>query len=273
MPTPEEIRTFQNTIFSYFRTNKRVFPWRYETDPYKILVSEVMLQQTQVSRVIPKYQSFLKGFPTIQHLAEASLSDVLREWQGMGYNRRGKYLHDTSRAIVDSFSGIVPDTVESLVDLPGIGPNTAGAIISYAFNKPAPFIETNIRSVYLYFFFAGEHHVTDQALLTLVTKTMDTSRPRDWFYALTDYGVYLKTTEKFKNTQSKHYAKQSAFEGSRRQIRGKILSRASVGGLVLVEDIAFELNREPSVVCSVISDMEREGLIEKSSRGWKLKDA
>ena len=263
---------FQKTIYDYFEKSGRKLPWRYEKDPYRVLLSEVMLQQTQVSRVIPKYKEFLNKFPTIQHLAQSRLSDVLRTWQGMGYNRRAKYLHETARLIVNQFNGTVPDTTDALVALPGIGSHTAGAIMSYAFNKPVPFIETNIRAVYLYFFFKSSQKVSDTEMLDIIKKTMDTRRPRDWFYALTDYGVYLKSNENFKNIQSKHYAKQSPFEGSRRQVRGMILRLASEKGTVSLPTIQQLSQRSTNDIVDIVADMENEGLVERSRSGWRLKD-
>ena len=263
---------FQKTIYDYFEKSGRKLPWRYEKDPYRVLISEVMLQQTQVSRVIPKYKEFLNKFPTIQHLAQSRLSDVLRTWQGMGYNRRAKYLHETARLIVNQFNGTVPDTTDALVALPGIGSHTAGAIMSYAFNKPVPFIETNIRAVYLYFFFKSSQKVSDTEMLDIIKKTMDTRRPRDWFYALTDYGVFLKSSEKFKNIQSKHYAKQSPFEGSRRQVRGLLLRLASETGSVSLQTIQELSQRSQKDIVDIITDMENEGLVERSGGGWRLKN-
>jgi A/G-specific adenine glycosylase len=191
-------RKFAATVWAYYRNEGRHdLPWRQAEqggnfDAYKIMVSEVMLQQTQVSRVIPKYQDFIKQFPDVQHLAAAVQGEVLKTWSGLGYNRRAKFLHLAAKQIVDRYNGVVPATVEELTQLPGIGVNTAGAILVYAYNRPTAFIETNIRSVFIHHFFEAQASVTDRAILELVQQTLDEKQPREWYWALMDYGVYLK---------------------------------------------------------------------------------
>jgi A/G-specific adenine glycosylase len=258
---PKNVHLFQEKIRNYYYNHKRDFPWRESHNPYHILVSEVMLQQTQTSRVENKYTEFLLKYPTIETLAESSFSDILRIWQGLGYNRRAKNLHQSARIITHELRGLVPQTYETLVLLPGIGQNTAGAILAYAFNIAQPFIETNIRSVYLHEFLIDREQVSDKEILELVKDTMDTNNPREWFYALTDYGVYLKQTIGNQNLRSTHYTKQSEFEGSRRQIRAQILkllltSRLSANQLLN----SFKTTHS---ITSVLFDMEKERLIEK----------
>jgi A/G-specific adenine glycosylase len=201
-------------------------PWRQpdsqgEFDPYAIMVSEIMLQQTQVSRVVPKYQEFIASFPTVSALAKASLGEVLKAWSGLGYNRRAQYLHQAAQQIGD---GPFPQTMEALVRLPGVGVNTAAAIMNYAYNQPTPFIETNIRTVYIHHYFNDQPEpVNDKQLLPLIEETIDWEHPREWFWALMDYGAHLKATIGNLSRFSQHYAKQSAFQGSRRQVRGQII--------------------------------------------------
>lgn len=223
-----EEQRFVNTVWNHYNEHQRRLPWREPEadgsfDPYKILASEVMLQQTQVPRVIPKYQEFLEAFPTIRDLANAPLSDVLKVWQGLGYNRRAKYLHETAKLVVKKHNGLFPQTRDELVKLPGIGPNTAGAILAYAHNRPELFVETNIRSVYLHHFFSGRDKVTDNEILKVVAETIPEQGVREWYWALMDYGVYLKKTHGNPNARSKHYVRQSRFQGSKRQVRGEIL--------------------------------------------------
>lgn len=219
--TSRIISQFQKKIWDFYVLNKRDFPWRETRNPYKILVSEVMLQQTQTSRVLPKYEFFLEKFPTITSLAKAKNEDVLRLWSGLGYNRRALYLKRTAEII--SSTKDVWVTPEFLQTLPGIGPNTAGAIYVFSTNKPHVFIETNIRRVFIYEFFKDKSEILDKDILKLINSTLDIKKPRDWYYALMDYGAYLAKTETNPNRKSKHYTKQSKFEGSLRQIRGKIL--------------------------------------------------
>lgn len=227
--TEDQIQSFRALILDYYHDQGRYdLPWRQsEVDgsysPYKILVSEIMLQQTQVNRVIPKYRLFLELFPTIEALARASLADVLIAWSGLGYNRRAKFLHQAAKMVDTELAGDFPSGSAELQKLPGVGKNTAGAILAYAFNRPQPFIETNIRTVYFQAFFADKEAITDNEVLDLVQQTIDTTSPRDWYWALMDYGSHLKASGIRLNMLSKSYVKQSAFQGSMRQIRGEVI--------------------------------------------------
>ncbi len=254
----------QADVLSYYHDfGRHDLPWRLPDkdntfDPYKILVSEMMLQQTQVSRVIEKYQQFLARFPTLKNLATAELADVLRQWSGLGYNRRAKYLHDTARAVQHMSRSQLPETCSELVELPGIGPNTAGAILAYAFNQPSVFIETNIRTVYINRFFQTEQAVSDQVILELVARSLEGVEPRQWYWALMDYGSYLKQSIGNPNSASKHYTKQSKFEGSRRQLRGQIVRLLNERPYTFAElDNLVADNR----LVSVVEDLKREGII------------
>jgi A/G-specific adenine glycosylase len=221
----EGIRQFREIIYNYYRSHERSFKWRSTHNPYFILLSELMLQQTQTDRVVAKYDLFVSTFPTIQDLASARIKDVLSLWQGLGYNRRAYALHSICTNIVQRYNGVVPDTPEELITLKHIGPYTSGAICAFAYNKPTVFIETNIRSVFIKLFFDGEDNIHDKDIFPLIEQTVDKSDPRNWYYALMDYGVMLKKMFKNPNTKSKHYAKQSKFEGSDRQIRSFILKQ------------------------------------------------
>jgi A/G-specific adenine glycosylase len=227
---------FQAAVWGYYHEyGRHDLPWRQcgpdgNFDPYRILVSELMLQQTQVARVIPKYQEFVAAFPTVVSLAEASLGEVLRLWSGLGYNRRAKFLHQAAGQIVRTgvhkyakYAGQFPDQANELMKLPGVGPNTAGAILAYAFNQPVVFVETNIRTVFIHHFFADDMPISDQAIIEQVRATLDRGRPREWYWALMDYGSYLKQTVGNLNRQSTMYTKQSSFQGSRRQLRGQVI--------------------------------------------------
>ncbi len=199
----------------------REMPWRQDTRPYYVLVSELMLQQTQVDRVLPKFQAFIRAFPNEQVLAKASLADVLVLWQGLGYNRRAKYLHDAAKKIVAL--GGFPDTVDGLLELPGVGKNTAGAILAYSYNYPTLFIETNVRTVYFHHFFSDGNVVDDKQVLELLEQTLDKEHPREFYWALMDYGSWLKRQGIGRIQQSKHYKKQSPLKGSIREVRGEII--------------------------------------------------
>jgi len=222
---------FQKTIWEFYHSQGRVgLPWRKTKNPYKIWVSEVMLQQTQVSRVKEKYVNFLKKFPTIQSLSIASQSEVLKEWAGLGYNRRALFLKKGAEYVAKDLKGKFPKDVTELQKIPGIGHYTARAIETFAFNQKHIFVETNIRSVFFNHFFKGSETVSDKEILEFVEKTLPEENFREWYFALMDYGSFLKKEGKGHNTKSKHYTKQSKFEGSDRQIRAAIVRYLTQNG-------------------------------------------
>jgi A/G-specific adenine glycosylase len=228
--TTKRDAAFIRTVRAYYRKHGRhELPWRRTDDPYRILVSEVMLQQTQVPRVILKYEEFLKRFPTVRALAKASLGDVLRVWQGLGYNRRAKLLHECAKTVVAAYRGVFPRTYDELRSLPGIGPYTAGAVMAFAYNKPVPLIETNVRSVYLHHYFHDRTDVPDSALMPIIERTLDHTHPGRWYAALMDYGTHLKRTVGNSSVRSRHYVRQSSFTGSDRALRGMILRELARG--------------------------------------------
>ena len=210
-------------------------PWRRDTRPYYVLVSELMLQQTQVDRVVSKFNEFIVRFPDIVSLAEAPLGEVLQVWQGLGYNRRAKYLHEAAKTAASEFGGRLPDTSHELVRLPGIGVNTAGAILAYAFDQPAVFVETNVRAVYFYHFFPRHDTVHDRELLPIIERTIDYERPREFYWALMDYGSWLKRQGAVSAGQSRQYKKQGRLKGSVREVRGQIVRLLAHGDATLLE--------------------------------------
>jgi len=218
-----DIKEFQEIVWQKADELFRPMPWRDDTRPYYVLVSEIMLQQTQVDRVIPKFEAFINTFPTIQDLAKASLADVLSLWSGLGYNRRAKFLHEAAKMVSRDFGGQFPDTAVDLIKLSGVGANTAGAILTYSFNQPVVFIETNVRTVYFYHFFADKAEVSDKELREVVEATVDQEHPREWYWALMDYGSFLKRQGAGLNNKSSHYKKQAPLKGSIREVRGQIL--------------------------------------------------
>lgn len=259
-----DIQGFKQVVWDYYLDFGRDLPWRNAEadgsfDPYKIMVSEIMLQQTQAARVIPKYISFIARFPTTKILAKAPLADVLAEWSGLGYNRRAKYLWQAAQAIQDTF----PNTNDDLVKLPGIGKNTAGAIMAYAFNKPIVFIETNVRTVYIHHFFGDQLGIDDKELIPLIEATLDREQPREWYWALMDYGVFLKATVGNTARNSKHYTKQSMFKGSKRQIRGQVI-RILTDGPITLQELEAQIVDER--LPSVVRDLLHEGLIQQDDK-------
>lgn len=248
---------FQELIWNYYHQHGRDLPWRRTTDPYKILVSEIMLQQTQGPRVVPKYEQFLNQFPNAKALANTSLASVITAWSGLGYNRRAKYLHEAAKQLKDKKTW----TLDDLTACKGIGVNTAAAVLTYAYNQVIPFIETNVRTVYIHHFFEDHDEVSDKQLLPFVTETLDQEHPREWFWALMDYGSYLKTQTVNPSRRSKHYTKQSKFEGSRRQLRGQILRELATQKQTrqqLINGIKDDR------LTGVLDDLVKEGLITKN---------
>ncbi len=262
----KQIAYFQDHIWTFYAQEGRLFPWRNIDDPYKILISEVMLQQTQTHRVIPKYEAFITTFPSFSLLAQATLREVLSLWQGLGYNRRGKYLHELANHVMNEFNGILPSSSEQLITLPGIGPATAASIAAFAFNRPTVFVETNIRTVFITHFFATEDAVHDKQLIPLVAQTVDRSNPREWYYALMDYGVMLKKTMSNPSRKSAHYARQSKFEGSDRQVRGKIIRMLTNHKTMILVDLYEQISIERERLESVLDGLVKDGLVKKNGQ-------
>ncbi len=266
---------FRRTIYDHYDTSGRRMPWRETDDAYRILVSEIMLQQTQVERVRGAYDRFVARFPAVETLADAPLSDVLALWQGLGYNRRPISLHGCAREMVDHHGGRLPDTVDELLKLPGIGPATAGSLMAFVHGKAVPFIETNIRRVYLHFYFPDAQGVPDADLMPVVERTLDREDPRRWYYALMDYGVMLKKTSGNANRRSTAYKRQPRFEGSKRQIRGAIIRALTGAGSMSEAELLAALTQEGIVtpnerLASVAAELAREGFLRGDAEGWRI---
>ena len=304
------IKKFQETILSWYAKNRRDLPWRNTKDPYKILVSEIMLQQTQVPRVLPKYKEFLKAFPTFETLSKAPDKKLLKVWQGLGYWRRAKYLKETAKIIVkeektadltrrvgahvesEAKRGVkreekpqlernFPKIPEQLEKLPGIGHYTARAIACFAFDRCEAFLDTNIRRVYLHFFFQGKENVSDKEIFPLAKKAIFSLpkeiSPREWHYALFDYGATVLKGKAI-NKRSRHHAKQSKFEGSFRSFRTKALrfvlsSPKSKITHEEIEEYIRELIRQKDSTyspASIIDSLLKDDLLKKSPTHYFL---
>ena len=234
-----------------------------------------MLQQTQVVRVERFWPAFLKLFPTLDALASAETSLVLEAWQGLGYNRRALALKRCAEQCSAQYNGQLPNTREELMNLPGIGSATAGGVMAFAYNEPGLYLETNVRTVFLHEFFPEEDQVPDKVLEPYVLRTCSKDNPRDWYYALLDYGNYLKKTLPNPSRRSKHHSKQSTFEGSRRQKRAELvrivlaaphIKRAAL--LVELNDFERRNGREAVLLDefeSIMADLLREGFFSEDS--------
>ena len=289
--TPE-LRAFVELVAKKGRELYRDLPWRRTYDPYAIWISEVMLQQTQVSRVDGRWQRWLERFPTVDALAAAAPSDVLEEWQGLGYNRRALSVHRAAQAISEA-GGVFPQDPKELVKLPGIGPATAAGIRAFAFNLHGVYLETNVRTVFLHELYPQAEGVPDSELVPLVELTCPASiagaadaaatelTPRSWYYALLDYGAYLKKTIPNPSRRSKSHVKQSRFEGSHRQKRAELLrvllAHKDEGGaefetlhqeLCQIEVSAGRETLDEQVTLGLLEELAKEGFCQKNNEYW-----
>ena len=264
--TSARVRAFQRKIYAHCAEHGRDLPWRATSDPYHVLVSEIMLQQTQVQRVIEKYKQFITKFPDFCSLANAALRDILTVWSGLGYNRRALALKETAQIVVTDFNGELPSDASTLATLPGIGRATAGAICAFAYNQPTAFVETNIRTVFIHSFFRDRDKIRDTEIFPLVRETMDTAHPREWFYALMDYGAILKQTYQDLNKKSAHYQKQTPFKDSDRQLRGIILRLLTEKDSISEAAIVRQLKTDPRRTRVNLNQLQAEGFIEKRGR-------
>jgi A/G-specific adenine glycosylase len=261
---------FRRRIYDHYGKYARNLPWRNTRDPYRILVSEIMLQQTQVSRVLQKYAAFIHRFPTLEALSKAPFRDIMRVWQGLGYNRRAVALKKIAEKIMIEFKGIIPSERELLKTLPGIGEATSGAVCAFAFNKPVVFIETNIRSVFIDYFFKDARGVSDAQLIPYLEETLDKKNPRTWYYALMDYGVYLKGTLANPSRRSLHYRRQSAFKGSDRQIRGKVLKLLVTKKSITKSTLCRLAGVDPVRINAILETLVKDGLIKKRGGAFSV---
>ncbi|OGY83995.1 MAG: hypothetical protein A2898_01845 [Candidatus Kerfeldbacteria bacterium RIFCSPLOWO2_01_FULL_48_11] len=253
-----KVQSFRKKILRFYRLHRRDLPFRNTTDPYKITVAEIMLQQTQVDRVVPKYIAWVKKWPNWQRLSRASNLQLLKLWSGLGYNRRALNLGKLAKAVVDEFGRKIPDNPEALEKLPGIGPYTSRAILIFAFNKPFITIDTNIRRVILY-----ELNLPATTSLKEVEKLawrlLPKKRSRDWHNALMDYSRLVLPA------QIKHIpalSKQSKFEGSLRQIRGEIVRQLTTKPFVDIGQVMKALKRTRQDTVKATTTLKKDGIVE-----------
>ena len=259
----KEIKKFRCKVWQYYRAHGRDLPWRCTTDPYRIVVSEIMLQQTQVDRVRGKYEAFLRTFPNFRALAGASSATVLRVWQGLGYNRRALALHELAKIVVKECRGILPRAPKVLETLPGIGPATAGSIAAFAFDAPAVFVETNIRRAIIHYFFPRRKNICEEDIAAAATNVLDRKKPREWYWALMDYGSMLGKKIVNPNRRSAKYRRQPAFKGSNRELRGRIVRLLVEKSRVAVSSLLAFTRESGERVDTVLRALEREGFLRR----------
>lgn len=264
--TPRTVTLFRKIVYDYYEKYGRAFAWRMTEDPYRILVSEIMLQQTQTERVREKYEQFIAAFPGFTALAKAPLQKVLSVWQGMGYNRRAIVLKELAAVVIKEHKGKLPSSPDELKKLPGIGPYTASAIIAFAFNRPAVLIETNIRTVFIHLFFQDKGNVTDREILPLLDLTLDTAEPRKWYNALMDYGAMLKKYHPNPGRKSAHYKRQIPFKGSDRQMRGALLKAIIENPGISEQKVLQMVDASKERLKQNLDKLREEGFIKKQGR-------
>ncbi len=265
-------RQFKNKIWNYYKKHGRHdLPWRHTRDPYKIWISEIMLQQTQVERVKKFYERFVKKFPTVRALAKAPFRDIFKEWRGLGYNRRALFLKRTAEEVVFKHGGKFPKDVSELTRFPGIGINTAGAMAAYSWNRRVLFIETNIRSVFIREFFNKKSGIRDKDILRRAEEVLPVKNPREWYWALTDYGVHVKKTTGNPNMKSAHYARQRPFRGSLREARSRILNTLMRRSFTFCEIKKRNEFSDERMAKTALSALLREGFISRKKDKFLLK--
>jgi A/G-specific adenine glycosylase len=268
--TDDGIGRFRQMVLDHYRDHGRQMPWRETADPYRILVSEIMLQQTRVERVMVKYPEFVAVFSDFAALAKAPLMEILSAWQGMGYNRRAIALQKCAIRVVEEFGGTLPDDPAVLANFPGIGKATAASICAFAFDRPVVFIETNIRRVFIHFFFSDNAIVGDDEILPLVSRALPANNSRIWYWALMDLGTALTRTAANPNRRSRHYAKQSPFEGSDRKIRGTILRQLLPGKIQSLEQIHAVFPEDPGRIDRILAGLEADGFLVRDGNRIRL---
>lgn len=264
------IDSFQKKILTWWSDHRRDLPWRHTRDPYRIMVSEVMLQQTQVSRVLAGYRDFIEAFPSVQALAKASPADVLRIWKGLGYNRRALYLHRASKMICDQYGDNFPTTYELLTALPGLGIYTARAILVFAYEQEVPLVDTNIRQIITHFFRLDQAkgRALEQEIEDIARQLIPSGKSWAWHQALMDYGAL--EIKKGNGKRKKVKKKQIPFRESNRFFRGRIIDRLREGNVrerKLIEAFQKKYAKSTSFFVTIILGLESDGLITRSKAG------
>lgn len=283
VPGSGAFRPFVRLVLESGREHYRELPWRATRDPYAVLVSEVMLQQTQVARVVPKYAEWLERFPTPEALANAPLEPVLELWSGLGYNRRALALKRTAEKACELYAGRLPEAEAELRSLPGVGPATAAGVRVFAYDAPAVYLETNVRTVLLHDLLGGREDVSDKDVRPLVHAALEAAMeegvsPREWYTALLDRGAHLKRAVPNPSRRSAHHRRQTPFEGSRRQKRAWLLRAVMADPgrsadeyarrLADFERAAGRVEPAPGLSEELLEVLASEGLLSREGEAW-----
>jgi len=264
------VAEFRRVVWANYEQAGRAFPWRQKVEPWPILLSEVMLQQTQTERVVPYWTRWVALWPRPADLAAAPLDQVFREWSGLGYNRRARFLAQAAGRIQVDHTGRVPEDPAQLEALPGIGPYTARAVACFAYGRPLAFVETNIRAAAIHFFFQDRAKVTDAELMPLLDAALDRERPREWHWALMDYGAALKKITANPGRRSAGYARQARFEGSPRQARGAVLRCLAAEGPRPAASLAAACSLSEDRIAGALRSLAAEGMVCEQSGEWRV---
>ncbi len=266
----KRILSFQMMIFAWWKKNQRDLPWRHTRDPYKILVSEVMLQQTQVTRVVSKYKEFLRQFPDIDTLANASPAQVLRAWKGMGYNRRALYLHKAAQIVGQEYHGKFPKDEKLLTKLPGLGKYTARALLVFAYKQDISLVDTNIRQIIAHFFFSDKPQ-KESIIQDVADQLLPKGKAWEWHQALMDYGALrLARARSGQAFGNKALQRQKPFKDSNRFYRGRIIDRLREGEISekkFLNELEKTYTKPGAFLRSIIASLVKDGLMQRTSRG------
>jgi A/G-specific adenine glycosylase len=288
---PPTLTTFRKTLLTWFEANRRDLPWRHTDDPWLILASEVMLQQTQVRRVIPKFEEFCRRWPTPSAMAAATPAEVIAFWSGLGYNRRALNLWKAATVVARDLGGTMPTDEASLLALPGVGAYTAAAVMAFAWNGDAVAIDTNVKRVFSRVFTGGEFAPApeEDALAQLIAKALPRGHARAWHSALMDFGATICTSRSpgcgtcpfVAGCRAKALAAsgavagrrlvrpQSKFKGSRRELRGGIIRTLAMAGAPLDADaIRDEVGGAAFDRC--LGELLRDGLVHEARGRYSL---
>lgn len=271
----QDIINFVQTVHERGLELYRAFAWREIDDPYAVLLSEIMLQQTQTARVERYFEDWMQRFPSIDALSAASTTDILSAWQGLGYNRRGLMLKKLADEVAETRAGALPETYEEMLKLPGVGPATAAGVMAFAHNMPSAYLETNVRTVVLHELMPEHDEVSDKIVTEIVKRASVCAGElgidaRAWNYALLDYGVWLKKNYPNPSRRSKHHTKQSKFEGSHRQKRAALLREILSQPGMNVSELEARLPWSLDEFEEALNDLLKEGFVEENDERFSV---